>query len=486
MAFRASALRPLKSLALAGLLLLTSCPGGGGGGAGPGGGPPAAPSISLHGWYITQATQRLDRSVPLVAGRDGVLRVFLRASGANTATPEVRVTLTGGSPPTAWVRTLTAPGPGVPTEVREDDLGRSWNLSIPRALLVPGATIRLEVDPGGAVPGIDPASKVVAAPLTVREIPPVYIKLIPVRQPDGSVGEVVGGGRTLDTWTDHFRRMFPVAEVHTELGRELATPGNLSAPGDAAWLRLLAQLENRRKNVDCEPGKYYFGVVRLSHRRGGHNHLHGLSHLASGESAGWDDLAAYQDTFAHEMGHSFGRAHAPCGVPGADADLDPLWPRDPQHQDAALGAVGLDVAAMAAGAPAIRTSPDYQDLMSYCPPYWISDYVYLRVMIHLATHPLGPDIQVPITWSAALRGPWPRLQHSCPGMPLCSPAMRHTLAVEAPHGVDAGVAPSAANPLDGPAGPGTGPGRGRGAQDRRRRGVPGPARLPGQPLCGKR
>jgi hypothetical protein len=114
-AFRASALRPLKSLALAGLLLLTSCPGGGGGGAGPGGGPPAAPSISLHGWYITQATQRLDRSVPLVAGRDGVLRVFLRASGANTATPEVRVTLTGGSPPTAWVRTLTAPGPGVPT-----------------------------------------------------------------------------------------------------------------------------------------------------------------------------------------------------------------------------------------------------------------------------------------------------------------------------------------------------------------------------------
>jgi hypothetical protein len=50
----------------------------------------------LHGWYITQAVQTLDRSVPLVARRDGVLRVFLRASAANHAAPTVRVTITGG------------------------------------------------------------------------------------------------------------------------------------------------------------------------------------------------------------------------------------------------------------------------------------------------------------------------------------------------------------------------------------------------------
>jgi len=42
--------------------------------------------IGMHGWYVTQAVQKLDRSVPLVAGRDGVLRVFLTANAANQAT----------------------------------------------------------------------------------------------------------------------------------------------------------------------------------------------------------------------------------------------------------------------------------------------------------------------------------------------------------------------------------------------------------------
>ncbi|PRP92808.1 hypothetical protein ENSA5_47210 [Enhygromyxa salina] len=79
-----------------------------------------------------------------------------------------------------------------------------------------------------------------------------------------------------------------------------------------------------------------------------------------------NDIQESVNTAVHEIGHAQGSQHAPCG--GA-ADPDPLYP----HENATLGAQGLD--------PYTAQFYDplgYTDFMSYCRPYWISDYRFTR------------------------------------------------------------------------------------------------------------
>jgi hypothetical protein len=345
---------------------------------------PTPPSlcILLEGWYVTQAVQLPDRSVPLVAGRDGVLRVFLQANMDNQATPEVRVTITGGETGVHWQKTIPAPRSGVPTRMREESLATSWNLPVPGWVLVPGVSVRLEVDPSGRWPAVVPEARLLASPLAVRTVPPIHITLVPVIQANGAAGVVEGGGRTPDSWVQLFRRMFPVAELDVQVGAPLHSRANLDLQGDQGdheWVRLMGELEERRQ-ADHAFTRYYYGVVHLAGTGG----TLGDTPVQSGVAAGWDGLGGpnnYQVTFAHEMGHSLGMAHAPCGVqtyPGT-------WPADQAHADAFLGAAGLDVETME-----VKASPEFRDIMSYCPPYWISDYTYRFVLDYRERHPFHP------------------------------------------------------------------------------------------------
>jgi hypothetical protein len=77
---------------------------------------------------------------------------------------------------------------------------------------------------------------------------------------------------------------------------------------------------------------------------------------------------------AHELGHNWGRFHAPCGTVGG---VDPNYP----YADAAVGTYGFD-------APNSQiTTSDRIDIMSfsYCGDrHWISDYTYEGVMAYRA------------------------------------------------------------------------------------------------------
>ena len=62
-----------------------------------GGGGGGTLNLTVNGVYLTQATQRYDGSVPLVAGRNAYLRVFALANQVNSAQPQVRVRLYNGA-----------------------------------------------------------------------------------------------------------------------------------------------------------------------------------------------------------------------------------------------------------------------------------------------------------------------------------------------------------------------------------------------------
>jgi hypothetical protein len=79
-----------------------------------------------------------------------------------------------------------------------------------------------------------------------------------------------------------------------------------------------------------------------------------------------DDL----DTFVHEIGHSLGLPHAPCGVAG-----DPAFP----YSNGGIGVHGFDREAQA------LISTQYRDVMGYCDPVWISDYNYDKLYHRLVS-----------------------------------------------------------------------------------------------------
>jgi len=334
------------------------------------GGTPGGTDLFVGGWYLSQGVQTLSRSVPLVAGKTGCLRVFAQASGANALRPAVRVTVTGGSP-SPWVQTIPAPGAAVPTALAEGTLASSWNLTVPGAVLAPGATLKLELDPAGAVPEANKTNNVVQAALDVRAAAPFKTTLIPVIQ-QGLTGTVVGGGRTLATWVARFHAMYPVPDaIDAQLGAPYTTQANLNDASGSGWSTLLGELD--RKRVAEGTGRYYFGAVNVSYSGG----IAGLGYVGGPTAIGWDktgygDGGDYNDVFTHEVGHNLDRQHAPCGGPSG---VDPSWPADAAHAGAKIGVYGLDVANGILKAPSAFT-----DVMAYCHPVWASDYTYKGIL----------------------------------------------------------------------------------------------------------
>jgi hypothetical protein len=87
---------------------------------------------------------------------------------------------------------------------------------------------------------------------------------------------------------------------------------------------------------------------------------------------------------AQEIGHAFGRRHAPCGNP---AGPDPNYPTYDSYPSGSIGEFGFDTSNSQVWNPAGTF-----DYMSYCGPVWTSPYTYIGLKDAItasqaATHP---------------------------------------------------------------------------------------------------
>jgi hypothetical protein len=324
---------------------------------------PPGDNLVIAAVHLTQAVQTLDGSVPLIADRDGLLRVFVTASAANTHQPDVRVRVYQGAS-LVETHTLPAPSTSVPTSADAGSLDASWNLIVPGHLVAPGLGVRVDVDPDDRVPETNETDN--AHPSTgtfsfdVRAPSPFDIVFVPVRQSVNGLQGDPGDGSAFLTLAS---KLFPVSGFDVQLRAPYVTDAAelQSNDGNDAWAAVLSEMLALRA-ADGSSAHYY-GVVKVGYSGG----VAGMGYVGAPAAVGWDKQGG-SGIAAHELGHNLGRRHAPCGGAG---NPDPYYP----YAGGSIGAVGYDP-----GSGVLRSPSTYKDFMGYCNPDWISDYTYEGIL----------------------------------------------------------------------------------------------------------
>jgi Peptidase M66 len=378
------------------------------------GGPATSLNLRISGVQLIQSTQSADGSVPMIAGRDALVRVFVTANGANQARPAARVRLfAGGAQVDSF--TIGAPGNAVPTSVDTASLASSWNVLVPAARVAAGLALQVVLDPGDAIAETDESDNLwpgaVPQAVSVLRVPAFALRFVPVKQSANNLtGQVSDANK--GAMADATLRMHPLGATTVDVRSAFTTDAPVLASDDnnGAWGRILGEIYALR-NADGFQGDYV-GVVQVTYGGG----IAGLGYVGAPASVAWDKAASASGVVAHELGHNFGRSHAPCGNPSGP---DPQYP----YPNASIGTWGLDLPALALKAPGT-----YKDLMSYCNPDWISDYNYLAIAnfrgTAAAVEPSGPA-------SAAREGlmVWGRIQN---GNVILEPSFAVTAPVQLP------------------------------------------------------
>jgi hypothetical protein len=340
----------------------------------------ATATLDLHidKLELTQSTQTPTNTVPIVAGKAGLVRAFVLANQANTATPAVQVTLlNNGVAVAGYPKTIAAPGASVPTILDESLLAKSWNLVIPATdLTTPNGTgysLQAVVDPTGVVPEADKTNNTLTVTLSGTTVPTFKTTIFPVVLASGT-GNVSAANK--DTWAARLVKMYPIAGVDVAVGATFTGSVSTLASDGTGWSTLLNDLTTKHQ-TDAASDRYYFGALNVSYSSG----VAGLGWVpgTSGSSfvyrtaIGWDktgysDGGNFPEVFAHETGHNMGRQHSPCG--GA-ASPDPNYP----YAGGLIGVWGYDNLLNQLYSPLT-----YKDIMGYCTPVWVSDYVYKSIL----------------------------------------------------------------------------------------------------------
>ena len=313
---------------------------------------------------LVQATQSSDFSVPLVAGEDALLRVFIKAeTDMDVPMPPVtaRFFVQGSQVFSVEIQTE---GMAIPSNLDLGTLETSANTLIPGSVIQPSLEVVVEIDPenslGDIVDLVDRFPMSGRMPVVVRRVPPLDLTLVPflwMENPD-LYASVPGRIEGLTADSDLFRLtrdILPVDRFSLSIHDPVWTanqPEGFSALEDT---NLIYTMEGKRG--------HYMGIVSF----GGVAHTPGFVSVSS----------LSPDLVAHELGHNMNLLHAPCGT---GIDIDPDFP----YENGEIGVWGYD---LFNEVPVYSSTPD---VMTYCgPPYWISDYNFSKSVVYRATEESG-------------------------------------------------------------------------------------------------
>ena len=317
--------------------------------------------MSAPAVYLNQVVQNLEGSVPLIAGRKALLRVFVTGDEVSYYEPRAYAEFLHDG---QVVHTAAMGAPHlIPDAVDERWLFQSFNAEIPGDVIRPGVEMFVEMDPDGVVPLSPGSQRRIPAEGTVDvdviELPVHFQTLVPViaaTDPREQI-RIWAQDMTADSeWLQFARSVLPIGQMHLTMHEPFYTSVDLNS--FTGWLQLISDIRALRA---MENGRgYYYGAFHRANLTG----IVGLGYIGFPVSIG----LSQDDTFAHEVGHNLSLFHAPCGNP---AGPDPNFP----YRDGGTGVWGYE--------PVYGSIVDpnqHKDLMTYCNPNWVSDYSFVRAL----------------------------------------------------------------------------------------------------------
>jgi hypothetical protein len=355
---------------------------------------PSSADVSILGAQWTQGVQDDAGAIPMVRnGRSAVLNVLLTATQSIAAPSKIVLRLldAGGTLVRADTASVVVPPAYTPSMAFP-----SVQFLVPASALQAGRRWQVVRDPAGALRDSSAANDVFprGAPsaLALVDVPVLRVRFIPIvlTSHNNATGNVTPG--TLEEYMRIVRALHPHGALDVSIGNPLPSTQSFGAAptggASAFWTGLLAEIDVARVADPQFADAHWIGVVAPP---SGFNFstFGGFGYIpANGASSGpftrttalvnvgwFNRESATRELVAHELGHNFGRRHAPCGNAGSPDLQYPI-------ANGFVGDGGHDVHAWENGlttsAHAVPSTTG--DVMGYCNPVWISRYTYSGIL----------------------------------------------------------------------------------------------------------
>jgi hypothetical protein len=326
--------------------------------------------LTINTLEITQAVQTATNSVPLVAGRATVLRIYPQT---NTAGPipgvSVAVSATRNGSPLAGSPVIAGPASVVVSPSRSD-INSSFNVRLPSDWLSGVVTLQTTIDPANTIEEKDDTNNSSTTTLTFNTVPDLNVTVIPINH----IIDVQYTGPSQYSYIDAMLlKTYPVKAVHITHHINYNFDGTLIDL--SGWNALLDDVLNLHYAEHAPSNQFYYGLIPVETSNGHTWLMYGSGFQGNGEVGGRGAIGLASSSnyhidggvlAAHEIGHNLARLHSPCGV---TTGIDRSYP----YSGGAIGQYGLDVTDLTQFKLYPNTT---KDVMSYCQPAWVSDHTY--------------------------------------------------------------------------------------------------------------
>ncbi len=322
--------------------------------------------------------QEKTSKIPLIAGRDTLIRVYYKTDGAYDNQEVTARLLIDGQDPID--QTLTLVG-----QTAEKDIATSINFYPSKDLITDPLKISVAVLQEDGVEEASPPARWPASGYTNIKVDgkknTIRVLLVPfMYKADGSDRLPDTSAAQMKKFKERFLQLYPVSDADIKVSTPIPWDKKITGNGQG-WQEVGLRLMQVRTQASISDDTYLYGIFNPAatlKEYCGYGCMLGVTLLNATPAdkgmvslrlalgVGFKDRA--RDTAAHEIGHSHGRKHANCGYGLAAGSIDQNYPSDAAHKGGKIGVWGFDMFSKA------LIPPTYSDIMGYCDNKWISDY----------------------------------------------------------------------------------------------------------------